>query len=121
MPKETHLAARSRRGDVVMLHDSAYPSERVVEMFEKYHKGAAAELLEMVRADQRDAFTIDDRNSRLDFITRILGIVFAFLLTLCLILTGALLILRGHSMSGGSALACGIVSLVTVIAKGGRK
>lgn len=88
MPKETNLAARNTRGDMVLLHDSSYPSAKTIELFEKYHPGSAGILLEMVRTDQANSFILADRDSRLEFWTRILGMVFAFILTLALILSG---------------------------------
>lgn len=47
MPKETHIAARNARGEEFLYHENPYPPANVVEFFERYHKGAAGELLEM--------------------------------------------------------------------------
>ena len=52
MPTETHLAAKRADGAELYYHDTPYPPETVVELFERYHKGAAGELLAMVKAEQ---------------------------------------------------------------------
>ena len=37
MPKETNLAARNDKGEVVLYHDSDYPSPALIELLEKYN------------------------------------------------------------------------------------
>ena len=64
MPKETNLAARNDKGEVVLYHDSDYPSPALIELLEKYNSGSTAIVLEMVRKEQENSFTINNRNSK---------------------------------------------------------
>ena len=66
MPTETHLAARRPDGAELYYHDTPYPPASVVELFEHYNKGAARELLEMVKAEQATELKMRDRNSSLN-------------------------------------------------------
>ena len=77
-------------------------------------------LLSMVQKDQNDGFILANRNSLLEFWTRLLGLIFAFVLTSGLIATGALLLLKGHTISGGLTLGTGIIGIIGTIATGGR-
>ena len=40
MPKETNLAARNDKGEVVLYHDSDYSSPALIELLEKYNSGS---------------------------------------------------------------------------------
>lgn len=120
MPKETHLAARNQNGDALLYHSSSYPSPQIIDQFEHYYPGAAKELLEMVKADQQNTFILNNRASLLEFWTRLCGIIFAFLLTAGLIAIGAILILNSHAVSGCVTLMTGIISIIAIIASGGK-
>ena len=120
MLKDTNLAAGNNSGNLVLYRDSSYPAPVIIDTFEKYHKGSAGMLLKMVQKDQNDGFILANRNSLLEFWTRLLGLIFAFLLTAGMIGTGALLLLKGHPISGGFTLATGIVGIIGTIATGGR-
>lgn len=120
MPKETSLAARNTKGETLLYHDSVYPSQQIIDTFEKYYPGASRELLEMVRIDQANVFTLENRNSKLQFTLRVLGMTFAFILTLGMIGVGALLIVMGHAITGCLSLFMGILSIIGVIATGGQ-
>jgi len=121
MRKERDLAVRTDKGDVALYHDSNYPSPAVIDIFEKYSPGSSGVILEMVRKDQENGFVIENRNSLLEFWTRILGMVFAFILTLAMIGVGALLIIKGNPITGCLTLFTGIIGIITVIATGGKE
>lgn len=114
MPKETHIAARNAKGEEFLYHENPYPPANVVEFFERYHKGAAKELLEMARTDQRNTFTIENRKSR----DRTIRIVTSAILTAMFIGCGTFLMYTGHWASGGMNIIISLLSLIAVIASG---
>ncbi|MGN0832608.1 MAG: hypothetical protein ACI4RD_03020 [Kiritimatiellia bacterium] len=121
MPKETHLAARRSDGAALYYHDSPYPTKDVVEMFEHYHKGAAKDLLEMVRREQAAELKLSDRNSSLEYVTRILGMCFAFVLALAIIAGGIILICHNHEVTGCITLFTGLLGIIGCLATGGKQ
>ena len=121
MPTETHLAARRADGAELYYHDTPYPPEAVVELFERHCKGSARELLEMVKAEQSTELRIRDRNSRLEYVTRILGMCFAFLLSLAIIASGIILICNSHEVTGTITLLMGLLGIIGCLATGGKE
>ena len=79
MPKETNLAARNDKGEVVLYHDSDYPSPALIELLEKYNSGSTAIVLEMVRKEQENSFTINNRNSKTACTSSILCMTYVLL------------------------------------------
>ena len=114
VPKETHIAARNAQGDEFLYHENTYPPANVVEFFERYHKGAARELLEMAKTDQRNSFTIANRSSR----DKTLRIIAGTLLTALFIICGTFLMYTGHWATGGTSIIISLLSLITIIASG---
>lgn len=121
MPTETRLAARRPDGAELYYQDTPYPPEAVVELFERYSKGSAKELLEMVKAEQSAELKVRDRNSCLEFVTRILGMCFAFLLSLAIIAAGIILICSRHEVSGLITLLLGLLGIIGCLASGGKE
>ena len=117
MPKETNLAARNDKGEVVLYHDSDYPSPALIELLEKYNSGSTAIVLEMVRKEQENSFTINNRNSKTACTSSILCMTYVFVLTLTMILLGTFLIVKGNQVSGCITLFMGIVSIISTMAK----
>ena len=117
MPKETNLAARNDKGEVVLYHDSDYPSPALIELLEKYNAGSTAIVLEMVRKEQENSFTINNRNSKTACASSILCMTYVFVLTLSMILLGTFLIVKGNQVSGCITLFMGIVSIISTMAK----
>lgn len=121
MPTETHLAARRPDGAALYYHDTPYPPEAVVELFERHHKGAARELLEMVKSEQATELKVRDRNSRLEYVTRILGMCFAFVLAFAMVSGGIVLICYKHEVTGCITLFTGLIGIVGCLATGGKQ
>lgn len=120
MPTETTIAARRPDGAEVFYHDTPYPPVQIVELFERHRKGSAGDFIDMMKAEQATNLPIRDRESRLDFVTRICGLCFAFVLILALIGTGACLIAMDKPLGGYTSLILGILSAITAIAAGGK-
>ena len=121
MPKETHLAARRSDGAELYYHDTPYPPEAVVELFERHNKGAARDLLEMVKSEQATELKIRDRNSSLEYVTRILGMCFAFFLALAIVSGGIILICYKHEVTGCITLFTGLLGIIGCLATGGKQ
>ncbi len=121
MPTETHLAAKRADGAELYYHDTPYPPETVVELFERYHKGAAGELLAMVKAEQSTELRVRDRNSKLEYVTRILGMCFAFMLALAIVSGGIVLICYNHEVTGCLTLFTGLLGIIGCLATGGKQ
>ena len=121
MPTETHLAARRSDGAELYYHDTPYPPENVVELFEKYSKGAARDLLDMVKSEQATELKIRDRNSSLEYVTRVLGMCFAFLLALAIVSGGIVLICYKHEVTGCITLFTGLLGIIGCLATGGKQ
>lgn len=121
MPKETHLAARRSDGAELYYHDTPYPPAEVVELFEQHCKGAAATLLEMVKAEQSTELAVRNRNSKLEYVTRILGMCFAFLLALGVLAGGIILICQNHEVTGCITLFTGLLGIIGCLATGGKQ
>ena len=114
MPKETHIAARNARGEEFLYHENPYPPANVVEFFERYHKGAAGELLEMAKIDQRNSFTIENRRSR----DKTIRIIASTILTALFIGCGTFLVYTGHWVAGGANIIISLLTLIAIIASG---
>lgn len=121
MPTETHLAARRPDGAELYYHDTPYPPASVVELFEHYSKGAAGELLRMVKAEQATELKMRDRNSSLEYVTRILGMCFAFILALAIVAGGIVLICYKHEVTGCITLFTGLFGIIGCLATGGKQ
>ena len=121
MPTETTIAARRSDGAEMFYHDSPYPPLQIVDFFERKRCGATGEFLDMVKEEQKIDLYIRERNSRLEFVTRILGMVFAFILSVCIIICGALLIHTGSEVTGCITLLSGLVAVIGCLATGGKK
>lgn len=120
MPTETHLAARRSDGAELYYHDTPYPPPAVVDLFEQHCKGSARDLLNMVKAEQESELKIRDRNSRLEYVTRILGMCFAFVLATAIISGGIVLICRNHQVTGCITLFTGLFGIIGCLATGGK-
>ena len=114
MPKETHIAARNSQGEEFLYHENPYPPANVVELFEKYSPGAARELLEMAKIDQRNSFTLANRASR----TKTLRVVLASVLAGIFMACGTFLVYTGHWIAGGANVLVALISLFVIIATG---
>lgn len=121
MPTETKIAARRPDGAELYYHQATLPSLEVVATYEQYYNGAAREMVEMAKSEQAQELTNRDRDSRLEFTTRILGMTFAFVLTLAIIIAGVVLLCHNHSFAGSFSLAVGIISVIGCLATGGKK
>lgn len=118
---ETRIAARDPSGMEVYFQHSTLPTKENVEAYEAFYHGAAKKMLEMAAADQADLNRVRDRDSRLEFVTRICGLCFAFVLILSLLGTGTYLIAADKPVGGYSSLVLGMLSAISAIAAGGRK
>ena len=121
MPKETHLAAKRADGAALYYHDTPYPPEEVVELFERHCPGAAKELLGMVKAEQAAELQVRDRISSLEYVTRILGMCFAFVLALAIVAGGIILICHSHEVTGCITLFTGLLGIIGCLATGGKQ
>ena len=97
------------------------PTKENVEAYEAFYHGAAKKMLEMAAADQADLNRMRNRDSRLEFVTRICGLCFAFVLILSLLGAGTYLIAPDKPVGGYSSLVLGMISAISAIAAGGRK
>ena len=120
MPTETTIAARNPDGAEVFYHDTPYPPVQIVELFERHRKGSAGDFLDMMNAEQATVLPMRDRESRLDFVTRICGLCFAFVLILALLGAGTYLIAMDKPIGGYASLILGLLSAITAIAAGGK-
>lgn len=120
MPTETRIAARNPQGGELYYQQATIPSVEVVRAYEQFHPGAAKIMLDMAVAEQNAEIETRRINVRLEFVTRILGMVFAFFLTGALIVAGAFLLYFDHSIAGGFALFTGLVGIVACLATGGK-
>ena len=118
---ETRIAARDSSGVEVFFQHSTLPTKENVEAYEAFYHGAAKKMLEMAAADQADLNRVRDRDSRLEFVTRICGLCFAFVLILSLLGAGTYLIATDKPVGGYSSLILGMLSAISAIAAGGRK
>ncbi len=118
---ETRIAARDSSGVEVFFQHSTLPTKENVEAYEAFYHGAAKKMLEMAAADQADLNRVRDRDSRLEFVTRICGLCFAFVLILSLLGAGTYLIATDKPVGGYSSLVLGMLSAISAIAAGGRK
>lgn len=118
---ETRIAARDPSGMEVYFQHSTLPTKENVEAYEAFYHGAAKRMLEMAAADQADLNRVRDRDSRLEFVTRICGLCFAFVMILSLLGAGTYLIATDKPVGGYSSLILGMLSAISVIAAGGRK
>ena len=114
MPTETRLAARNSQGDEIFYHENPYPPANVVELFERYTPGAAKELLEMAKADQRNNFEIANRASKLNFCRSCFG----FALTAIFIICGTILLYSGHWATGSVSVIVALLGLIGTITTG---
>ena len=114
MLKETKIAARNARGEAFLYHENPYPPANVVEIFERYHKGAAKELLDMAKVDQHNSFIIENRRSR----DKTIRIYASTLLTALFIGCGTFLMYTEHWISGGANILISLFSLIALIANG---
>ena len=121
MPSETTIAARRADGAEVYYHDTPYPPVDIVEMFERHKKGSAGDFLDMMKAEQAAVLPMRDRESRLEFVTRICGLCFGFVLILSLLGAGTYLIATDKPLGGYASLVLGLLSAIAAIAAGGRK
>ena len=118
---ETRIAARDPSGMEVYFQHSTLPTKENVEAYEAFYHGAAKRMLDMAAADQSDLNRIKDRESRLEFVTRICGLCFAFVLILSLLGAGTYLIATDKPLGGYASLILGLLSAIGAIAAGGRK
>lgn len=118
---ETHIAARDSEGVEIYFHQSTLPTADVISAYEKFHQGAAGEMLAMAHEEQTVALGVRDRDSRLEFVTRVAGMCFAFTLTLVLLLGGIYLIATDHPIGGYSSMVVAIIGIIGGIAAGGRR
>ena len=121
MPTETKIAARRSDGAELYYQQATLPSREVVETYERFHPGAAAELLNMAKREQDLELGVRDRDSRLEFVTRIIGMCFAFVLTLVMIGGGIMLICREHTASGCITLFTALIGVIGCLATGGKR
>ena len=119
--KETHIAARDSHGIEVYYHQSSLPSREVVEAYENFHKGAAKIMLDIAVAEQEYEHLLGRSDAKLIFVTRILGMVFGFVLTLALLAFGGIMIYTGHGWGGYPSIIIAIISVITTLALGGRQ
>jgi len=94
---------------------------QIVELFERHRKGSAGDFIDMMKAEQATALPIRDRESRLNFVTRICGLCFAFVLILSLLGAGTYLIAADKPLGGYASLILGLLSAIGAIAAGGSK
>ena len=118
---ETRIAARDPSGVEVYVQHSTLPTKENVEAYEAFYHGAAKKMLEMAAADQADMNKVRDRDSRLEFVTRICGLCFAFVLILALLGAGTYLIATDKPVGGYSSLILGLLSAISAIAAGGKR
>ena len=107
-PAEHKLAIIDKDGKAVAIHQSIYPSREVIEVFETYHKGAAQEILQMSRDEQRHAHRMESAGVRFRF----MGTAFGFVLCLTMLLIGAFLVYVDKPVSGCTTMIVAFLTLV---------
>lgn len=120
MPTETKIAARSEDGSAIFYSQATIPSPEVVASYERFCPGAANIMLNMAVEEQKIDLYVRERNSRLEFAARLMGMVFAFVLALSMICGGILLIIKGHNVSGCITLFTSLLGIVGCLASGGK-
>ena len=75
----------------------------------------------MVKSEQSTELKVRDRNSRLEYVTRILGMSFAFVLALAIVSGGIVLICYKHEVSGCITLFTGLFGIIGCLATGGKQ
>ena len=118
---ETRIAARDASGVELYYQHSTLPTKENVAAYEAFYHGAAKKMLDMASADQDDLNRIRDRDSRLEFVTRICGLCFGFVLIVLLLGAGTYLIATDKPLGGYASLILGLLSAIAAIAAGGRK
>lgn len=121
MPTERTVVARGQNGSGFFYNQSTIPSPQVVSAYEQFYKGAAKIMLDMAVAEQKNETTIRDRYSRLEFVARILGMCFGFILTALFIVCGTYLLATEHYITGSASVIVALISLIGTITMGGRQ
>lgn len=120
MPTETSIAARDENGNELLYHRATLPSVQVVEVYERHCPGAAQTILGMAVKEQETENELRLSDNRLEFVTRVMGMVFAFILALCIIGGGIFLICVSHQVTGCITLFAGLIGVIGCLATGGK-
>ena len=120
MPTETSIAARDENGNELLFRQATIPSVQVVEAYERFCPGAARTMLDMAVREQAPESAIRISANRLELITRILGMFFAFILAIGIIGGGIYLITVSHEVTGCITLFTGLIGVIGCLATGGK-
>ena len=119
-PHEKTLAIRGKDGQAVAFHQSLYPSCETIDTFERHYKGAAQEILQMGREEQSHIHSIEKKIMNVEAAWKLLGIVFGFLLCVCALVGGILLVLNDKSAEGWVALVSALAMVFLAFIKGNK-
>ena len=111
------VAVRNKDGgEGIAFSESLFPSRETIDSFEQYHKGAAAEILAMSRAEQVHTHKIESSICRRETVCQIMGMVFGVACCLALLASGVFLIYLQRPVGGYASIAIAFISLIASIA-----
>ena len=118
MSKERHaVAIRNKEGEAIAVSESLFPSRETIDSFETYHKGAAAEILDMSRVEQVHTHKMEAAMMKCETICRILGMALGVVSCLALIAAGVYLIVVGKGWGGYPTVIVAFFTLITSVIK----
>ena len=107
-PQEKSIAIMDSDGKAIAFRQSIYPPREVLDSFEAYHKGSAAEILRMSSEEQKYIHRIGYSSVKFRF----MGSIFGFVLCLSMLLIGAFLIYADKPVSGCTTMIVAFLTLV---------
>jgi len=119
-PHEKTLAIRGKDGRAVAFHQSLYPSCETIDTFERHYKGSAQEILQMGREEQTHIHSIEKKIVNVEATWRLLGIAFGFLLCVCALVGGIVLVLNDKSAEGWVALVSALAMVFLAFIKNSK-
>ena len=110
-----------RQGDamgVLVRHvSSVYPSPEVIDGFERHFKGAAQQILEMAKEEQRHIHELENgANRRLT-----IGMISGVILCVLFIVAGTFLVYTDHPIGGGASILLGLLMILNNLVTGARQ
>jgi len=118
-PQQQAIAAR-REVAVAYHHSGPLPDPLTFEKYEMILPGSAERILRMAEEQSEHRRKLEDIVIRSRSRDSFLGVIFAFLLGLAVIISGTIVIIKGYQVSGTLLSGAGLVGLVAVFIYGTR-
>ena len=115
---EAQVVRQGEALGVLVRHvSSVYPSPEVIDGFERHFKGAAKEILDMAKEEQRHIHALENgANRRLT-----IGMISGVILCAIFIAAGTFLVYTDHPVGGGASILLGLLMILNNLVTGAKQ